>query len=203
MPEPPTRPAVPPLARHGARRPGGRSARVRQAVFDAALDLLARDGYRALSFDAVAAAAGVNKTTLYRNWRTKTALILAAAEARSATLISVESSGHPESDLTAFLGSVAENVMSPLGRALVMALLGESDDAEAAAARTEFWERRFEAARPLIRAATGGRRQTSAEVDEFIELLLGPLYLRVFGTGAPVDKAFVRNTVRRALRTVR
>jgi AcrR family transcriptional regulator len=48
-------------------------------VFNATLTLLAEEGVPGLTFEAVAAAAGVNKTTLYRNWPTRTALILAAA----------------------------------------------------------------------------------------------------------------------------
>ena len=75
---------------------------MRRAVFDATLRLLAEGGYGALSMDAVAAAAGVNKTTVYRNWPTRAALILVAAEDRSATVINTRVSGHPEADLLAF-----------------------------------------------------------------------------------------------------
>jgi len=183
-----------------AKRPGGRSARIRQAVFNATLTLLAEQGVRALTFDAVAAAAGVNKTTLYRNWPTKIALILAAAKDRSATLIVTKSTGDPERDLVAFLKSVAENITSSLGRALVIATLGEADSAEGRSAREAFWRTRFQAAADLAREALdGGRSATRAEVGAFIERLIGPLFLRVFVTGAPVNSAFIRATVRAAL----
>ena len=183
-----------------ATRPGGRSARVRRAVFDATLDLLVRDGYQYLSIDSVAAAAGVNKTTIYRNWPTKTALILAAAEDRSEALITIAVTGDPEHDLIAYLRSAADNITSPLGRALVIATLDRGDDQDVVEARAAFWKHRFRAAGDLVRAAIGdGGAFSDADVDSFIERLVGPLYLRVFITGSPVDDEFIRDTVRSAL----
>jgi AcrR family transcriptional regulator len=183
-----------------ARRPGGRTARIRQAVFDATLILLAERGASALTFEAVAAAAGVNKTTLYRNWPTRTALILAAAKDRSEAVISTTSTGDPERDLVAFLKSVAGNITSPLGRALVIATLSDADSAEVRNARESFWRARFQAAGALAREALkGDRSATDAQVGAFIERLIGPLFLRVFITGAPVNDAFIRAVVRAAL----
>ena len=183
-----------------AKRPGGRSARIRQALFDATLSLLAERGVRALTFEAVAAEAGVNKTTIYRNWPTRTALILAAARDRSQALIVTKRTGDPERDLVAFLKSVAANITSPLGRALVLATLSEADSPEVRSAREAFWRERFQAAGNLAREALNGDRSaTDAEVAAFIERLIGPLFLRVFITGAPVTTAFLRGIVRAAL----
>ena len=182
------------------RRPGGRSARIRRAVFDATLTLLAERGLPALTFEAVAAAAGVNKTTLYRNWPNRTALILAAAKNRSEALIVTRSTGDPERDLVAFLGSVADNITSPLGRALVVAALSEADSPEVRSAREAFWRSRFQAAGDLAREALNrGRSASRAEVGAFIERLIGPLFLRVFVTGAPVNRTLIRAVVRTAL----
>ena len=184
-----------------AKRPGGRSGRVRRAVFDATLNLLASNGISSLTFDSIAAAAGVNKTTIYRNWPTKAALIQAAAEDRSEAVIMTDITGEAERDLVAFLTSVADNITSPLGRALVIATLNEGDDPDVRRARDTFWQHRFEAAGDLIRAATKkGHFSGGLDVNLFIERLIGPLYLRVFITGAPVDHNFIRNTVVSALR---
>ena len=183
-----------------AKRPGGRSARIRHAVFDATLNLLAGEGSQSLTIDAIAAAAGVNKTTIYRNWPTRTALILAAAQDRSEAMITTRSTGDPERDLVAFLKSVADNITSPLGRALVIATLNAEDDPDVRKSRDEFWRERFQAAGDLIRAVTkDGHGSDTSDVNIFIERLIGPLFLRVFITGAPVDDGFIRNTVRSAL----
>jgi AcrR family transcriptional regulator len=61
------------------RRPGRpRSAAAAQAVLDATIDLLAEQGYFALSVEAVAARAGVAKTTIYRRWAGKDELVMDA-----------------------------------------------------------------------------------------------------------------------------
>ncbi len=59
---------------------GGRSERVVQQVLVATVAELAESGYRAFRMDAVSAAAGVNKTTIYRRWPGKASLVAAAVE---------------------------------------------------------------------------------------------------------------------------
>ncbi len=183
-----------------ARRPGGRSARIRRAVFDATLALLVADGYQGLTIEAVAAAAAVNKTTVYRNWPTKGALIQAAAEDRSEHIITTEITGDPHRDVVAFQTSVAENITSPIGRALVLATLNERNDSRVREARADFWRTRFDAARPLVRSAMEDAQSADdAAVDAVIEQLIAPLYLRAFFTDAPLDEAFIERTVRAAV----
>lgn len=61
------------------RRPGRpRSAAADQAILDATVDLLAEEGYLALTVEAVAARAGVAKTTVYRRWPGKDELVMDA-----------------------------------------------------------------------------------------------------------------------------
>jgi AcrR family transcriptional regulator len=76
----------------GAGRPGGsevprppgrpRSERADKAIIEATLDLLAEEaGVAGVSIEAVAARAGVGKTTIYRRWPNKEALIVDALAA--------------------------------------------------------------------------------------------------------------------------
>ena len=57
---------------------GGRSERVVEQVLAATVAELAESGYRAFRMDVVSAAAGVNKTTIYRRWPGKKQLVAAA-----------------------------------------------------------------------------------------------------------------------------
>jgi len=59
---------------------GGRSERVVQQVLLATVGELAESGYRVFRMDVVSAAAGVNKTTIYRRWPGKALLVAAAVE---------------------------------------------------------------------------------------------------------------------------
>jgi AcrR family transcriptional regulator len=89
------------------RRPGGRSARVVQAVLLATLEELAAAGYRALSYEAIALRAGVSRTTLYRRWPTKIELVRAA-------FLGLDEARPPPPDT----GSVRGDVVELLGRRL-------------------------------------------------------------------------------------
>ena len=63
----------------GHTRPGRpRSARARQAILDATLQLLVEDGFDGMSIEAVAARASVGKATIYRRWSSKRELVAAA-----------------------------------------------------------------------------------------------------------------------------
>lgn len=57
---------------------GGRSDGVVQRVLEATVNELAASGYRAFRMDAVSLDAAVNKTTIYRRWPTRAALVAAA-----------------------------------------------------------------------------------------------------------------------------
>lgn len=78
--------------------------------------LLGELGYDELSIDAVAARAGASKTTIYRNWPDKSALVCAA-------LISA-SRRHP--DLPAGAGSLREDLLVLVA---LMAKLGATENA--------------------------------------------------------------------------
>jgi AcrR family transcriptional regulator len=57
-----------------------RIARSRQAVLEAAVDVLAAEGYGAFTIDAVARRSGVARSTIYRHWRGRAELIGAALD---------------------------------------------------------------------------------------------------------------------------
>lgn len=74
--------AAPSRARRagGLVRPGGRprDARCEAAILSATLDLFSEVGFEGMSIEALAARAGVGKTTIYRRWPSKEAIVVAA-----------------------------------------------------------------------------------------------------------------------------
>ena len=88
----------------GAGRP--RDHNLDAAILVATHDLLARDGYRRLSVDAVARRAGVSRTTLRLRWHTKAELVFDAVFP-DADLLQVPDTGSLEADLR---GCVANSV---------------------------------------------------------------------------------------------
>lgn len=81
---------------------GGRSADVVRRVLDAAIVELARSGYAGFRMDEVAARAAVNKTTIYRRWPSRAALVAALVARMRASLRAapLPDTGTLERDLT-------------------------------------------------------------------------------------------------------
>jgi AcrR family transcriptional regulator len=136
--------------------------------------VLADKGYDGLSFDEVAARAGVHKTTLYRRWTTKADLILDALHARSDLVVRLRDTGNLEPDLVAFLRTIVRNVTSRTGRSLVLATLRTgAESAEASSLRRRFWDERFERVQDrLDRARDAGQLKADTDTAVLAEALV-------------------------------
>lgn len=179
------------------RRPGGRSARVRTAVLGATLDELAAVGYGEVSFGSVAHRAGVHKTTLYRHWPNREALVRDALLARSEVTVPIPDEGSLRDDLVAFATSIVANITAADYEAIVRAVAsdGRTEGALGDASRA-FWRERFQLARIIVLRGIE-RGEVHADVDPtlLLESLVGPLYLRLLITREPLDGAFIDGLV--------
>jgi AcrR family transcriptional regulator len=179
----------------GNQRPGGRSARVRAAVIAATLAELADRGYSGVSLDAVASRAEVHKTTVYRRWRTKEALVLEAMLEQASQTVAVPNTGSLRGDLLELARRSAAIQTSPAGEAVVRAVAGEAaGNPQMAAASRRFWAERLELDRTILQRACD-RGEIRADNKPVIEALLGPLYFRLLVTGEPLDDAYIESVV--------
>jgi AcrR family transcriptional regulator len=80
---------------------GGRSEQIVRRVLDAALVELSRSGYGDFRMEAIASRAAVNKTTIYRRWPNRVALVTALVERMRIPLRenSLPDTGYIERDL--------------------------------------------------------------------------------------------------------
>lgn len=176
------------------RRPGGRSARIRQDVLDATLEVLSTEGYAAVTLDTVATRAGVHRTTLHRRWGTPIALVLDALFERSEEVIGTIDTGTLVGDLEALLAAVRANLESPLGSAVTIALAAERSPDVAAASR-RFWERRFEVVGPLVERAVDRGELVPIEPARFLELAVAPLFFRLLVQHGTIDADLVADVI--------
>jgi AcrR family transcriptional regulator len=178
-------------------RPGGRSARVRAAVIAATLAELADRGYSGVSLDGVAVRAAVHKTTVYRRWRTKEALVLDAMLAQAGLTVAVPDTGSLRGDLLELARRSATIQTSRAGEAVVRAVAGEAPgNRRMAAASSRFWAERLELDRTILhRARDRGEIGATTAHRPVIEALLGPLYFRLLVTGEPLDDEFIEGVV--------
>src|SRR5258706_13042053 len=105
-----------------SRRPGGRSARVRQAVLDAAFAELGEKGYGGLSIEAVALRSGGAKTTVYRRWPTRDELVADALDSRSDRYEPVPGTGSLPGALKELVRGDRDKLTSNHGKAMLKTL---------------------------------------------------------------------------------
>jgi AcrR family transcriptional regulator len=109
---------------NGPGRP--RSEECRQAILEAADDLLVEVGYAAMTMKGIAERAGVGRQTVYRWWSTKAEVLLEACVEDFAEELTVQPHADPARDLARYLRALtAFLTASPAGIAY-RALLGEA-----------------------------------------------------------------------------
>jgi AcrR family transcriptional regulator len=178
------------------RRPGGRSARVQDAVFEAIFQLLEEGGYEMLSMASLAERSGVHETSLYRRWKTKEQLVLDAVNHRVAQEIPVPDTGALRSDLVEVVQSLQLFLQSRVGQALFQTAVATLHVPELRALRQERWRQRRAQLQILFERAIA-RGEVSPQVDSqlLLETLSGIVYMRVFVVNEPVDEVFPEQIV--------
>jgi len=169
---------------------------VRARVLEATVDALAADGFGGLQMESVAAAAGVNKTTLYRRWRTRSALVADALLEVSASEVPIPDTGRLTDDLLALARSVRRAITSRRGRAIVGALAASQDVPDLRQVARRFWRTRYDANAAIItRAIQRGELATEPDPRRVVAALAGPIYFRAFVTRERLDDDFLRTIV--------
>jgi AcrR family transcriptional regulator len=180
----------------------GRSVEARQAVLEAADDLLAERGLAGVTIEGIAARAGVAKQTIYRWWSSKVDVLMDAFIDDMAEHLTPADHGDLGRDLRAHLGRVADFLTRSDPGAVFRALAGQAqhDPELAARLRTDYLgQQRTRDRVPLLRAIERGQLPADLDVDLGVDQLLGPVYYLVLVTGAPVSREFTDHLVRQFL----
>ena len=114
-------------------RQGGRSARIQEAVYLATQALLKEVGRSEINVPMIAERAGVTPSTVYRRWGDLAQLLADAAAERLRPVADPDDTGSLAGDLRAFVVQYAEEMSSPVGRALLRDVLAEKESDFAAA----------------------------------------------------------------------
>ena len=157
-----------------------RSAEAHQAILGATLTLLDEVGYRALTIEAVAARAGVGKTTIYRRWPSKLELVVeAVAEMRPP--LPTEDTGSLQGDFLAFQrGQISRVAAGPMPR-IAPRLLAESvSDRELheAVQRELIDPIRTAIGEVLQRGVDRGELRADLDVELTLAMLIGPVLVQ-------------------------
>ncbi|MFG2077925.1 TetR/AcrR family transcriptional regulator [Nonomuraea maritima] len=172
------------------KRPGGRSARVREAVRQATLTELAEHGYAGLTVENVAERSGVHKTTVYRRWGGIEGLISDALELAGEEPWPIPDTGSIEGDLRGVVQLVrsgfADPELGPVSSAFVAAAV--QDPAAAKALHDFFAARHEQSAQVVRRAIERGELPDVVDPSEVIRVAVAPVYYRLFVAHEPVSE---------------
>lgn len=188
----PPRPSTP-----GRPRDPRRDAAIREAT----LALLADVGYERMTVDAIAAAAGVSKPTIYRRWAGKQEVVADAIRCHPHTSTPVPDTGSLRGDLIAAVRQSAANQLenAPLTAGLA-SRLRESEELARLIREHAIEAVRGRFAELLRRAHERGELADPAAVTPlFADVAPSLIHTRVLIGGEPVDDAFAVELVDRVL----
>ena len=156
-----------------------RSERAREAVLAAVTALLDEVGYPGLTVEAVAARAGVGKTTVYRWWPTRAALVVDALTVAMAPA-EVARSGDSRRDVHAVLARLAGTDAGERPAAVLPALAAEAhrDPDTARRLGALLGPRRAADAAVLHAVADRGDLPPGTDVDLLLDAAFGALLIR-------------------------
>lgn len=176
-----------------ARSPGRkRDDATCQTILRTAYEMIAAEGYHALTIEGVAARSGAGKSTIYRWWPSKAALAADAFLAMVSIGCPARESGSAGDDIRAVVRGMAETLAGTPGRVLASILGGALEDREAVALYKEkIGGPRKELLRATLRRGVeNGELRRDLDIDATAEALVAPLLVRLLMGAGPCDASW-------------
>lgn len=183
------------------RRPGGRTERVRQSVAAAVLELIGRGR---LDFDVqeVVALSGVGRSTLFRRWPDRDALIVEAL-GEHVSQLQIVTSRDWEEDLATNMHRLCQFVARPIELALNK-LLVTTHNAALKKAIIDAWLpilRVFE--QPLQHASRSGELVDGADIRQVVQFIFAEMSFRSMIDPTSMDGNYVDGLLRLILQGIK
>lgn len=183
----------------------GPASKSRRAVVLATIDLIDRMSYPSVTIDAVARESGISKSTIYRHWSSRQALILEAYMHKTNELTMVEDTGNAIDDLRTYLRKLAHclnfgGAASTISGLIVDAL--NDPDFAVDYRATILRERRRTFLLILRKGQQRGQIRPDVDVTAAVDAMYGAVHHRLLVSGHPIDDNFVNNLTDIVLRGV-
>ncbi|KKC48297.1 TetR family transcriptional regulator [Paenibacillus sp. D9] len=178
----------------------GRVERSRHTVLTTAFELLSEGGVASFTVDEVSRRSGVAKTTIYRHWPTREALVIDACS-RMIAEQEVPDTGTLEGDVTAILEEIA-HLLPTANWSFVLPSIVDTAERNPEFAEIHSRIQRGHAAplrEVLQRAVDRGELSADADMSTIVAALLGPLFYRRWFSREPIDVPFVKAIIKRVL----
>ena len=172
-------------------RVGGRSARIQSAVHEAVHELGALTTRNQVTVPQIAAAAGVTPSTIYRRWGDLQTLLADVAVARLQPIADPEDTGATASDLSAFIEQFAEEMSSPVGRAMIREVFSSGQNFPSQCAG--FTSCHLTTLADRARA----RGETPFDIDEVTDHVVAPIIYHILYGDRDVTPAYCQSLLAR------
>lgn len=187
---------------------GGVDPRVlvsRERVLTTTLDLLTEAGLDELTIDDISRRSGVAKTTIYRHWPNRSALVIDACKRMTDGDEAPPETGSLEGDVRAILTNIAELLGTARWSSIVPSIVDVAEHDPAFADIHSRIQRRHAAPlrTALDRAARRGEIPSTADRDAIAAALLGPLFYRRWFSREPIDAKFLDMVIRTTVEGLR
>jgi len=180
-----------------------RDPKVDDAILTGTVEVLTERGWAGTTIEEVASRSGVAKSSIYRRYGSKAALVAAAATRDRATRFPGFDTGSAWGDFTAFiLGSL--RMLGSVWKQVLPGMLAEAAaDPEISTVVQEFWVWRREAVAGIVRRGVE-RGEIRAETDPelVLDLFDGPVLFRLLVTRAPLDGRYADRLVDEGMRII-
>jgi AcrR family transcriptional regulator len=171
-----------------------------EAIIDAAIDALVRDGYDRVTIESVATAAGVGKATVYRRWSSKAELVIDAMATLKPSIDTIDT-GSLDGDIELMVAVSCSPQSQRLFQVMVSicsALPREPELLEAF--RLRFTEPRTARISAMLqRAKDRGELGPDVDIAMAASLLPSLMLQRALTTGRPAGRAYAEQVVRSVL----
>lgn len=173
---------------------------VKEASLAAAYELMTESGLSGVSVDEVSRRSGVAKTTIYRYWPSRSALLLEACM-QFAPRFQGPDTGTFQGDLTAMATAMAHRLRTEGWSSVVPSVIDAAErDEQIAELQSREHAGMMAAFGSLAeRAQARGELDPNLDVSELTAAIAGPLFYRRWFSREELDDAFVRGVVERAL----
>ena len=175
-----------------------RSLRAQRAVLKAVRELVEKGGYAAATIEAIAARSGVAKTTIYRWWPNRPTLVVDLLMEMAAQAVPPPAGPDPLGAVRTEMRGIAAASDQLMGR-LLTSLLGEAQrDPEIRTALLNglFYPRSVATGKMIRQAQASGLLRKDVPTKVAVDLLVGPLFYRMFVRHQPLSDAFVAHVFR-------
>lgn len=177
-----------------------RVQRSKQTVLTTTYELLTKEGFAGVTVDAVSERSGVAKTTIYRHWPSRSALLIAACS-QLGCRFKVPDTGSLRDDLIGMGIQIAEQLrVGPWAAALPSVIDAAERDSELAELLSAMHEYRMSLLSQILeQGRRRGELSAKSDVRELAACIYGPMFYRRWFSREPLTERFLEHVVESAI----